>query len=430
MIKDFLKELEWRGLLQDVMPDTKEHLNQQMRSGYIGFDPTSDSLHVGSLVPIIVLKHFQNCGHRPIVVVGGATGMIGDPSGKSNERYLLDETTLEKNIDGVKKQLSKYLDFDADTENAALLVNNYDWIKKWSFIHFMRDIGKHLTVNYMQAKDSVKKRINNKESEGISFTEFSYQLLQGYDFLHLFEQKSCTVQMGGSDQWGNITTGGELIRRKLQCKSFGITSPLITKSDGSKFGKSEGGNIWLDKNKTSVYKFYQYFLNTSDEDAERYIKLFTFLTQEEIEKLTVAHKEAPHQRRLQKKIAELLTVFVHSEKDFENVLRASRILFGKSTEEDLKSLDEATFLSVFEGVPMADISRATIQKGLDVVDAFTDTGFFKSNSEIRRSLKENAISVNKNKVSKDHLITEHQLIADNYVLLQRGKKTYFILKIK
>ena len=357
MIKNFIEELNWRGMLHDVMPGTEEHLLEEMRAAYIGFDPTADSLHIGNLVPIMLLAHYQRCGHKPVALVGGATGMIGDPSGKSSERNLLNEETLRHNQECIKNQLSQFLDFSSGKENDALMVNNYDWMKDFSFLAFIRDVGKHITVNYMMSKDSVKKRLTSESSEGMSFTEFTYQLVQGYDFLHLYNQKDCTLQMGGSDQWGNITTGTELIRRVAGGKGFALTCPLITKSDGSKFGKSEGGNIWLDAKRTSPYKFYQYWLNSSDEDAEKYIKIFTFLTKEEIENIVAAHKEQPHMRELQKTLAKEITVMVHSEEEYENAVKASEILFGKSTAADLKSLNESTFLDVFEGVPQAEVDR-------------------------------------------------------------------------
>lgn len=428
MERDFVKELTWRGLIHDMMPGTEDQLKNEMTTGYIGFDPTADSLHIGSLIPIIILMHFQKSGHKPIALVGGATGMIGDPSGKSSERNLLDEEALAKNIAGQKAQLARFLDFESDAPNAAELVNNYDWMKSFNLIDFVRDIGKHLTVNYMMAKESVKKRLSSESSVGMSFTEFTYQLFQGYDFLHLYENKNCKLQMGGSDQWGNITSGTELIRRKAQGKAYALTCPLITKADGSKFGKSEGGNIWLDKGRTSSYKFYQYWLNTSDQDAESYIKKFTFLEEEEIDKLIEQHKEAPHMRVLQKELAKQVTVMVHGESDYENAIRASKILFGKSTADDLKSLDEQTFLDVFDGVPQAEVALDLIEKEMDIVAGFADTGFLKSNGEVRRALKENAISVNKTKVKDGYQLSTSDLIADRYILLQRGKKTYFLIK--
>lgn len=428
-MKNFVEELRWRGLLSDLIPETEEFLLKNKTTGYIGFDPTADSLHIGSLVPIILLKHFQLCGHKPIALVGGATGMVGDPSGKSSERNLLDEETLLKNIEGVKEQLSRYLDFNTSGENAAELVNNYDWMKEITLIDFVRDIGKHLTVNYMMAKDSVKKRLESENGEGMSFTEFTYQLFQGYDFLHLYQTKNCKLQMGGSDQWGNITTGTELIRRKAQGKAYAITCPLITKADGSKFGKTAEGNIWLDAERTSPYKFYQYWLNTSDEDAESYIKIFTFLDQNTIEQLIAEHKETPHLRILQKKIGEEVTFMTHGIEAYENALKASAILFGNSTATDLRNLNEQTFLDVFEGVPQAEITSDKIVNGLDIVAAFSETGFLKSNSEVRRALSENSISVNKEKVKEGYQILKSDLIAEKYILLQRGKKSYFILKV-
>ena len=426
---NFVEELRWRGLLHDIMPDTEAYLLEHATAGYIGFDPTADSLHIGSLVQILILKHFQNAGHKPIALVGGATGMVGDPSGKSAERNLLDEASLQKNIEGVKAQLSRFLDFNT-TENPAELVNNFDWMKDISLIDFVRDTGKHITVNYMMAKDSVKKRLSSESKVGMSFTEFTYQLFQGYDFYHLYKQMDCKLQMGGSDQWGNITTGTELIRRKAQGKAYAITVPLVTKADGSKFGKTEGGNVWLDAKRTSPYKFYQYWLNASDEDAEKYIKIFTFLTKEAIEALIIEHKETPHLRLLQKKIGEEVTIMTHGQEAFDNAIKASQILFGKSTSEDLKSLDEQTFLDIFEGVPQASVSKEDIENGLDMIGALAaKTGFLTSNGEARRALKENAISVNKEKVKEGFIISTSDIIANAYVLLQRGKKNYFLLKI-
>ena len=428
MKNPFVEELRWRGMLHDIMPETENHLNEKKASGYIGFDPTADSLHIGSLVQIMILMHFQRAGHRPIALVGGATGMIGDPSGKSAERNLLNEETLDKNINGIKNQLARFLDFNASNENAALLVNNLDWMKGYSLIDFSRDIGKHITVNYMMSKDSVKKRLGSESQVGMSFTEFTYQLLQGYDFLHLYKKLDCTLQMGGSDQWGNITTGTELVRRKASGKAYAITCPLITKADGTKFGKTEGGNIWLDKSRTSPYKFYQYWLNASDEDAERYIKIFTFLNEDEINTLIEEHKQAPHLRVLQNRIANEVTLLVHSQEDLDNAQKASQILFGKSTSEDLKSLDGATFLDVFEGVPQAELAKESLGEGVDIIAALAgDSQFLKSNGEARRALKENSISVNKAKVQETYKVTNQDLINDRYVLLQRGKKTYFIL---
>ena len=428
MKNPFVEELRWRGMLHDIMPETENHLNEKKTSGYIGFDPTADSLHIGSLVQIIILMHFQKAGHTPIALVGGATGMIGDPSGKSTERNLLNEQTLNKNIQGIKSQLSRFLDFDQSSKNPALLVNNFDWIKGYSLIDFSRDIGKHITVNYMMSKDSVKKRLGSESQVGMSFTEFTYQLLQGYDFLHLYKNFNCTLQMGGSDQWGNITTGTELVRRKANGKAYAITCPLITKADGTKFGKTDGGNIWLDKERTSPYKFYQYWLNASDDDAENYIKIFTFLSREEIDFLIEEHKHAPHLRVLQNKIANEVTLLVHSEEDLNKAKKASQILFGKSTSEELKSLDKATFLDVFDGVPQANVSRSILDSGIEIITALAgESSFLKSNGEARRALKENSISVNKTKINEEYIITNKDLINDRYVLLQRGKKTYFIL---
>ena len=429
MQKNFIEELRWRGMLHDIMPETEDHLNQNITTGYIGFDPTADSLHIGSLVQIMILIHFQRAGHRPVALVGGATGMIGDPSGKSDERNLLDAEALQKNVDGIRNQLQKFLDFDPANPKAAQLVNNYDWTKDYSLIDFSRDIGKHLTVNYMMAKDSVKKRLGSDAKVGMSFTEFTYQLLQGYDFLHLYQNMDCKLQMGGSDQWGNITTGTELIRRKLGGKAFAITCPLITKADGTKFGKTEGGNVWLDKTRTSPYKFYQYWLNASDEDAENYIKIFTLLDKSTIGDLIKQHQESPHMRLLQKTIAEEVTRMVHSEEDLQKAIQASQILFGRSTAADLKNLDRQTFLEVFEGVPQAEISRSDLDNGVEMIALLASkTSFLKSNGEARRALAENSISVNKTKVDESHTIGSADLIDDQYILLQRGKKNYFIVK--
>ncbi|WP_445748121.1 tyrosine--tRNA ligase [Polaribacter sp.] len=430
-MKNFIEELQWRGMLHDSMPGTEEHLLEEMRSAYVGFDPTADSLHIGNLVPIMLLAHYQRCGHRPIALVGGATGMIGDPSGKSSERNLLDEKTLRHNQECVKNQLSHFLDFTSDAKNAAILVNNYDWMKEFSFLDFIRDVGKHITVNYMMSKDSVKNRISSESKEGMSFTEFTYQLVQGYDFLHLFQKNQTTLQMGGSDQWGNITTGTELIRRIGGGKGYAITCPLITKSDGSKFGKSEGGNVWLDAKRTSPYKFYQYWLNTSDEDAEKYIKIFTFLDQKTIEDLINEHAKAPHTRILQKRLGEEVTLLVHGKEAYENAIAASEILFGNSTASALKSLDEQTFLDVFDGIPQAVISSEILKDGLTMVDALAGkTNFLASNGEAKRALKENGIAVNKEKVAEDFIITTNDLIAEKYVLLQRGKKSYFLIRFE
>jgi len=430
-MKNFVEELRWRGLLHDIMPETEDYLLNHKTTGYIGFDPTANSLHIGSLVQIFILKHFQLSGHHPIALIGGATGMVGDPSGKSAERNLLDEETLAKNIKGVKAQLERFLDFNETSDNKAEMVNNYDWMKGISLIDFVRDIGKHISVNYMMAKDSVKKRLSSESSVGMSFTEFTYQLFQGYDFYHLYKEKNCKLQMGGSDQWGNITTGTELIRRKSRGKAYAITVPLVTKADGTKFGKTEGGNVWLDAKRTTPYKFYQYWLNASDIDAEKYIKIFTFLDKETIDNLIKKHQEAPHERLLQKTIGEEVTVMTHGREAYENAIKASHILFGKSTADDLKTLDEQTFLDVFDGVPQARVTKKDITNGLDIVDAFASkSNFLKSNGEVRRSLKENAISVNKEKVHEGFFITKKDLISNKYVLLQRGKKNYFLLKIE
>ncbi|TJY37968.1 tyrosine--tRNA ligase [Pontimicrobium aquaticum] len=429
MAKNFIEELTWRGMVHDTMPGVEEHLKESMRSAYVGFDPTADSLHIGNLVPIMLLAHYQRCGHKPVALVGGATGMIGDPSGKSSERNLLDEKTLRHNQEAIKNQLAHFLDFESNEANAAVLVNNYDWMKEFSFLEFIRDVGKHITVNYMMSKDSVKNRISSEASEGMSFTEFTYQLVQGYDFLHLYRDNQCTIQMGGSDQWGNITTGTELIRRIGNGKGYAITCPLITKSDGSKFGKSEGGNVWLDAKRTSPYKFYQYWLNSSDEDAVKYIKIFTFLTKDDVESLIKEHQEAPHLRILQKRLAKEITSMVHSVEDFENAEKASNILFSKSFKEDIKTLDEATFLDVFEGVPQAELSKADLTEGLDMIAALAaKTNFLVSNGEARRALKENSVSVNKEKVKEDYKITTADLINDTYVILNKGKRNTYILK--
>lgn len=431
-MKNIITELQWRGLVHDIMPGTEEQLLKEMTATYIGFDPTSDSLHIGSLVPIILLVHLGKFGHKPITLVGGATGMIGDPSGKSDERNLLDEATLNHNVAGIKTVLSRFLDFNSNEKNAPVLVNNYDWMKTFSFIDFVREVGKRITVNYMMAKDSVKKRLTG-EGEGMSFTEFTYQLIQGYDFYHLHKHYNCLLQMGGSDQWGNITTGTELVRRMNHdgAKAYAMTCPLITKADGSKFGKSEGGNIWLDSDKTSVYKFYQFWLNTTDVDAEKYIRIFTFLDRDTIDSLTEEHKVAPHLRVLQRKLAEEVTVFVHSKVELDKAIQASNILFGNSNSDDLKQLDEITFLEVFDGVPQAEISKVDLKNGIDIVSVLNEkTGFLKSNGEARRALAENSIAVNKEKVGEDFMLGANDLINDQFVLLQRGKKNYFVLRVK
>lgn len=430
-MKNLVEELKWRGLYADSMPGTEEQLLKEATTAYIGFDPTADSLHIGSMVQIILLVHLKNFGHQPIALVGGATGMIGDPSGKSEDRNLLNEETLAKNVAGLKRVLSRFLDFESKAQNAPMMVNNYDWMKEFSFIDFAREVGKRITVNYMMAKDSVKKRFSG-EGEGMSFTEFTYQLIQGYDFYHLYKTYNCVLQMGGSDQWGNITTGTELVRRMggENAKAYALTTPLITKADGSKFGKSEGGNIWLDADKTSVYKFYQFWLNTTDVDAEKYIKIFTFLDKDVIDGLIEEHKLAPHLRILQKRLAEEITVFVHSKEELEKAIKASNILFGNSSSEDLKQLDGATFLEIFEGVPQAEISRSDIENGIDIVAVLNEkSGFLKSNGEARRALTENSIAVNKEKVTEAFKLTSQDLINNQYVLLQRGKKNYFIVRV-
>ena len=434
MTNAFVKELRWRGMVHDIMPGTEEQLNKEMTTAYIGFDPTSDSLHIGSLVPIILLVHLEKAGHKPIALVGGATGMIGDPSGKSDERNLLDEGTLNHNVSGIKNVLSRFLNFDSEAKNAPVLVNNYDWMKDFTFIDFARDVGKRITVNYMMAKDSVKKRLSGEDGNvGMSFTEFTYQLIQGYDFYHLHKTYNCMLQMGGSDQWGNITTGTELVRRMNvgeEAKAYAMTCPLITKADGSKFGKSEGGNIWLDADKTSVYKFYQFWLNTSDEDAEKYIKIFTFLDKATIDSLISEHQEQPHLRLLQKRLAEEVTTFVHSKEEFENAEKASNILFSKSFNEDIRTLNEKTFLDVFEGVPQAEISRSDFDEGLDMIGALSaKTNFLASNGEARRALKENSVSINKEKVNESYIISNNDLINDTYIIINKGKKNTYIIKV-
>ncbi|MFB9121419.1 tyrosine--tRNA ligase [Bergeyella porcorum] len=425
----FIEELKWRGIFADATPETEELLNKEQTSAYVGFDPTADSLHLGHLVPIIVLRHFQNHGHKPYALVGGATGMIGDPSGKSNERNLLNEEQLAKNVAGLKSQLQRFIDFNSSESNAAVMVNNYDWMKDVTFLEFARDIGKHITVNYMMAKDSVKKRLNGEFQEGMSFTEFTYQLLQGFDFLHLYQHHGVKLQMGGSDQWGNITTGTELIRRKVQGEAYGLTCTLITKADGSKFGKSEAGeNVWLDAARTSPYKFYQFWLNQSDVDSERYIKIYTFLSKAEIDAIVEEHKTAPHERKLQKKLAEAITVWVHGQEEYQKALKASEILFGRSTAEDLVSLDEATFLEVFDGVPQKEVAKQEVI-GANIVELLSEkSGFLKSKSEAQRELKGNAISVNKAKVDDAFTAQETDLIDGKFLLLQKGKKNYFIVK--
>lgn len=429
---NFVEELKWRGMIHEIMPGTEEQLQKELTSGYVGIDPTADSLHIGHLVGVMILKHFQRAGHRPLALIGGATGMIGDPSMKSQERNLLDEETLRRNQEGIKKQLAKFLDFESDAPNKALLVNNYDWMKDYSFLNFIRDIGKHITVNYMMAKDSVKKRLNGESSEGMSFTEFSYQLLQGYDYLHLYNEYGCRIQMGGSDQWGNITTGTELIRRKTGGEAFALVCPLITKADGTKFGKTESGNVWLDRRYTSPYKFYQFWLNVSDADAERYIKIFTSLSKEEIEALATAQKEAAHLRPLQKKLAEELTVMVHSKEDYDQAVKASAILFGNSTADDLKTLDEETLLQVFEGVPQYEISKADLADGIHASELLTQTAaVFPSKGEMKKLVQSGGVLINKNKLeSAEESIDLSYLIGGKYILAQKGKKNYFLLIAK
>ena len=427
-MKEFIDELKWRGMLHDVIPGTEEYLSKNKTVGYVGFDPTSDSLHIGSLVPIFILKHFQNSGHTPVVLLGGATGMIGDPSGKSDERNLLDKKILKYNEKKLRIQFEKFLDFKSKNNNRAILVNNYDWMSKFSIIDFSRDIGKHITVNYMMGKESVKKRISKETTQGMSFTEFTYQLIQGYDFLHLYKDMNCMLQMGGSDQWGNITTGTELIRRKENKKAYAMTCPLIKKSDGSKFGKSEGGNIWLDKNKTSVYKFYQYWLNISDEDALSYIKVFTFLSKSQVEELILEHNKDKAKRLLQNKIADTVTSLVHGQKDLKNAISASKVLFGKSSKQDLESLDENTFNEIFDGVPSNILSKKKLLQEIEIENLLaTETSFLKSISEARRAIKENSISINKKKISGSTKITLDDLINGKYILLQRGKKNYYLV---
>ncbi len=428
MKKNFVEELQWRGMIHDIMPGTEDMLMKELCSAYVGIDPTADSLHIGHLVGVMMLKHFQLAGHRPLALIGGATGMIGDPSGKSAERNLLTLDELRHNQNAIKEQLAKFLEFDSDNENSAVLVNNYDWMSEFSFLDFIRDIGKHITVNYMMAKDSVKKRIGEESKTGMSFTEFSYQLVQGYDFLHLYDNYNCKLQMGGSDQWGNITTGTELIRRKSSGQAFALTCPLITKADGGKFGKTESGNIWLDPERTSPYAFYQFWLNTSDADAEKYVKIFTLLSKEEIAEITATHNEAPHQRLLQKTLAENITKLVHSEEALQSAIDASQILFGKGTTETLKSLDESTFLSVFEGVPQSEITKEDLT--LPPLDLLADkAGIFASKGEARRMIKENAISVNRNKIKDNYDFSTAELLNGKYILIQKGKKKYFILRL-
>ncbi len=427
---NFVEELKWRGMIHDIMPGTEEMLEKGMAAGYIGFDPTADSLHIGHMVQVMLLVHFQRAGHVPVALVGGATGMIGDPSCKSEERNLLDEPTLRKNQVGIKKQLERFLDFNPEKANRALMVNNYDWMKDFSFLNFIRDIGKHITVNYMMSKDSVKKRLTSDSRDGMSFTEFSYQLVQGYDFLHLYNEVGCKLQMGGSDQWGNIVTGTELIRRKTGGEAFALTCPLITKSDGTKFGKTESGNVWLDPEKTSTYRFYQFWLNVSDEDAARYIKIFTLLSREEIESLIAEHNTSPHERILQKRLAEEVTVMVHSQEEYQAAVEASQILFGKGTTETLKKMDESTFLSVFDGVPTFDINKEILGQGATFTSLCAEhSQVFSSKGELRRMIQGGGVSLNKERIDNpDILVGQDHLLNNKYLLIQKGKKNYFLLK--
>ncbi|MCL1942113.1 MAG: tyrosine--tRNA ligase [Candidatus Azobacteroides sp.] len=429
---NFIEELKWRGMLHDFMPGLEEQLGKEMTTAYVGIDPTADSLHIGHLVSVMMLKHLQRAGHKPIALIGGATGMIGDPSGKSQERNLLDEKTLRHNQDSIKKQLEKFLDFYSGETNAAELVNNYDWMKDISFLGFIRDIGKHITVNYMMAKDSVKRRLSGEFSDGLSFTEFTYQLVQGFDFLHLYQTKNCKLQMGGSDQWGNITTGTELIRRKANGEAYGLTCPLITKADGTKFGKTESGNVWLNKAYTSSYKFYQFWLNVSDEDAERYIKIFTFLPKDEIDSLIEEHRKTPHLRVLQKRLSEEITIMVHSESDYRSAVEVSGILFGNATSETLKKLDESTLSDVFDGVPQFEISKQELQSGIKAVDLLTEKApVFPSKSEMRKMTQGGGVSLNKEKLNEfDAPIDVSFLLNNKYILVQKGKKNYFLLIAK
>ncbi|HPT42255.1 MAG TPA: tyrosine--tRNA ligase [Paludibacteraceae bacterium] len=426
---NFIEELEWRGMIHSMMPGTEEQLQKEMTSAYVGIDPTADSLHIGHLVSVMMLRHFQRAGHKPIALVGGATGMIGDPSGKSAERNLLDETALRHNQECIKAQLAKFLDFESDSPNAAELVNNYDWMKNYSFLNFIRDIGKHITVNYMMAKDSVKKRLSSESSEGMSFTEFSYQLLQGYDFLNLYQTKNCKLQMGGSDQWGNITTGTELIRRKTGGEAFALVCPLITKADGGKFGKTESGNVWLDRRYTSPYKFYQFWLNVSDADAEKYIKIFTAIGREEIETLIEEHRQAPHLRTLQKRLAQEVTVLVHSQEDYDAAVEASNILFGNATSEVLKKLDEDTLLAVFDGVPQFKVALSELETGVKAIELLTDkAAIFPSKGEMRKLIQSGGLSINKEKMAEqEQLIGKKDLLNNKYLLVQKGKKNYYLL---
>lgn len=429
-MKNFVEELKWRGMIQDIMPGTEEKLMEGPTGAYVGIDPTADSLHIGHLVSVMILKHFQNCGHKPFALIGGATGMIGDPSMKSQERNLLDEETLAHNVACIRKQLSRFLDFESDAPNRAELVNNYDWMKGYSFLEFTRDIGKHITVNYMMSKDSVKKRLSSESREGMSFTEFTYQLLQGYDFLWLYENRGCTLQMGGADQWGNITTGSELIRRILGKEAYALTCPLITKADGGKFGKTEKGNIWLDPERTSPYQFYQFWLNVSDDDAVKYIKIFTMLSKEEIESASAAHSEAPHQRILQKLLAKEITIMVHGQEEYEKAVSASDILFGNATSDSLKALDERTFLQVFDGVPMFGLDADKLP--LNIIDLLSvETAVFPSKGECRKMIQGGGVSINKDKVVDiNAVVGQESLIDGKYILAQRGKKNYYLINVK
>lgn len=427
---NFIEELRWRGMIHDVMPGTEELIEKELTSGYVGIDPTADSLHIGHLVGVMMLKHLQVAGHKPFALIGGATGMIGDPSGKSQERNLMDEKSLKHNQEALKKQLAKFLDFESEASNKAVLVNNYDWMKEISFLNFARDVGKHITVNYMMSKDSVKKRLSAESKSGMSFTEFSYQLIQGYDFLHLYRTYGLKLQMGGSDQWGNIVTGTELIRRIDGGEGFALTCPLITKADGTKFGKTESGNVWLDPEKTSPYAFYQFWLNVSDDDAGKYIKIFTLLSEKEINDLVERHAEAPHMRELQKVLAKDITIRVHSEEDYTAAVEASQILFGKGTTESLKKLNERTLLSVFEGVPQSEVKRADIDGEIGVINFLAETtNIFASKGEARRMLKDNAVSINKEKVKDSYEISSTDLLNEKYILVQKGKKKYFLVKV-
>ncbi len=428
---NFIEELKWRGMIHDIKPGTDEMLSKEKTTAYVGIDPTADSLHIGHLVSIMMLKHFQKSGHKPILLLGGATGMIGDPSGRSEERNLLNEEVLRKNQAALRLQFAKFLDFNDISENAAVLVNNYDWMSKFSFLDFIRDVGKHITVNYMMAKDSVKKRMSEESKAGLSFTEFTYQLVQGYDFLYLYQNHNCKLQMGGSDQWGNITTGIELIRRISGGEAFALTCPLITKSDGSKFGKTEKGNVWLSSELTSPYEFCQFWINTSDEDAEKYIKIFTDLTQDDVETLILQHKESPHLRILQNRLAKEITTMVHSESEYLTAMEAANILFGKGTRQSISKLDEKTFLNIFEGVPTAEVEAQTIHQGVNIIELLAShTNIFPSKSEVRRMIKENSLTINQEKITNaEHIITSEDLINNKYILGRKGKKNYFLIKI-